>query len=420
MDMGTSATMDMGSSSSMSMGSSSAMNMGSSHTMSMGSSSSMSMSSAATMVMDTMSSMVMSGSSMDMSMPTASSSMDMAMHSGHATSTASMDMGASSTGAMDMSSSSSSHMEMGMNSYLTRKYKDYPVLFEKLYAKHKKDAFGIFVLILAAAFVYKFLLFVSWCLEVHWFKKWNHSKKKYPGGRDSGKKGANNNANSNDDFDDFDDAITETEYTEASGEVVVLPKMPNLMYDIFAPSWREMFHDVIRILLVFTSTMIVYMLMLVVMTYVLTYVFAVITGLALSEVFFNRCKISMLRRWNIQREIRKVMNCPGAANCKCGRHPKIQPGLATSATSPVASPRDHRGSYASTNSNDTITKYQNEKEASEELENGQPQGQKPKCECVPDVNQQDRNIERELSQSARQQEQSNDMDTNLLPAEKFA
>lgn len=405
-----SMSMDMGSSS-MSMGSSSMiMDMASSS-----SSMSMDMGSTATMVMNSVSSMVMS----------ASSTMD--MHAGHATSSsmdmgasATMDMGASSTMDMGASSSSSmdmsSSMEMGMNSFLTRKYKNYPVLFEKLYAKHKKDAFGIFVLILAAAFVYKFLLFVSWCLEVHWFKKWNHSKKKYAAGNNStGKKG--------DDYDDFDDAITETEFTEASGEVVVLPKMPNLMYDIFAPSWREMLHDVIRILLVFTSTMIVYMLMLVVMTYVLTYVFGVITGLALSEVFFNRCKISMLRRWNIQREIRKAMNCPGAANCKCGRHPKIQPGNANStaaaaaAASGAVSPHDHRGSYSSTNSNDTITKYQNEKDSSDEPHT---QGKKPDCECVPDVNKQDKNIERELSQTARQQEQSNDMDTNLLPAEKFA
>ncbi|SMN18177.1 similar to Saccharomyces cerevisiae YPR124W CTR1 High-affinity copper transporter of the plasma membrane, mediates nearly all copper uptake under low copper conditions [Maudiozyma saulgeensis] len=373
------------------------MNMGSS---SMAMDMSMPSSSSSSSTSSTMSSMVMSSISSTASM--VMSTMSMASSSSiTSASSSSMDMSHShGSSSMDMSNSTSSssmnmEMEMGMNSYLTRKYKDYPVLFEKLYAKDKKGAFGIFVLILAACFVYKFILFVSWCLEVHWFKKWNKSKK-------FNKNDLNNDKN----IEDYDDERTETEYTETGGQLVALPKLPNLMYDIFAPSWKDMFHDIVRILLIFTSTMLIYMLMLVVMTFVLTYVFAVIIGLTLSEVFFNRCKISTLRRWNIQREIKKAMNCPGAANCKCGRH--VQ--------------QEQKNSFDSRDSYDPVTKY-NEKDSTNEStqdNNNNQNGNKNKCVCEPDIHDQDRQIERSMLESARQQEQSNDMDTNLLPAEKFA
>lgn len=396
------------------------MDMGtSSMNMAMSSMSSMSMPSHSSSAMSALSSMAMSmGSSTVMSM---GSSVVTSVMSMATTSTTHNHDSTSDMNGMDMSSSSSSsnsssmNMEMGMNSYLTRKYKNYPVLFEKLYAKDKKGAFGIFVLILAACFVYKFILFVSWCLEVHWFKKWNRTKK-FTHNNDNSN---NNNGKTIEDYDDSDDddERTETEYTETGGQLVALPKMPNLMYDIFAPSWKDMCHDIVRILLIFTSTMLIYMLMLVVMTFVLTYTFAVITGLTLSEVFFNRCKISTLRRWNIQREIKKAMNCPGAANCKCGRH--IQPP---------------KTSFDSTDSNDPVAKY-NEKNSINEgttnnnnlntvnnIVNGNHDSieDASKCVCEPDIHDQDRRIERSMLESARQQEQSNDMDTNLLPAEKFA
>lgn len=330
-----------------------------------------------------MSTTVMTGMSMDMSTTVSSAmssmtgmAMDMATSSSSAHNHAGMtstSAATSATSSMDMDMSSSS-MKMSMNSYLTRSWKNYPVVFHKLYAKEKKDAFGIFVLILTAAFVYKFLLFVSWCLEVHWFKKWNQNKKSYQ--------------------TDSDDYVSDDELTETGdGQTILLPKLPNLMYDIFAPSWRDLLHDSIRILLVFCSTMIIYMLMLVAMTYVLSYVFAVITGLALSEVFYNRCKISMLRRWNIQREIEKARNCPGGSNCKCGRHTHNQENNSTDVDSANYEEKAHDNQ---TNTNST-----------------------EQCICEPDAHSQDRMIERNISENARQQEQSNNMDTNLLPADKF-
>ncbi|KAG0666986.1 hypothetical protein C6P45_000158 [Maudiozyma exigua] len=410
--------MDMGTTSmSMAMSSMSSMLMPSQSSSAMNSMTSMMMSMASSSAMSAASSSIMSMASRTvMSMATTPTSHDHDHDHDHDHGSSS-DMSGMDMSSSNFSSSGSMDMDMGMNSYLTRKYKNYPVLFEKLYAKDKKGAFGIFVLILVACFVYKFILFVSWCLEVHWFKKWNRTKKF----------GHNNNENNNsrkviEDYNDSDDddERTETEYTETGGQLVALPKMPNLMYDIFAPSWKEMCHDIIRILLIFTSTMLIYMLMLVVMTFVLTYTFAVITGLTLSEVFFNRCKISTLRRWDIQREIKKAMNCPGAANCKCGRH--IQPP---------------KTSFDSTDSSDPIVKYNEKSSLNEATSNNNNNNNlnainnfangnhdsvedASKCVCEPDIHDQDRRIERSMLESARQQEQSNDMDTNLLPAEKFA
>ena len=257
------------------------------------------MSSASKTLASTMSSMAsmsmgsssMSGMSMSMSSTPTSSA------SAQTTSDSSMS-GMSGMSSSDNSSSSGMDMDMsmGMNYYLTPTYKNYPVLFHHLHANNSGKAFGIFLLFVVAAFVYKLLLFVSWCLEVHWFKKWDKQNKysTLP------------SANSKDEGKHYD--------TENNFEIQGLPKLPNLLSDIFVPSLMDLFHDIIRAFLVFTSTMIIYMLMLATMSFVLTYVFAVITGLALSEVFFNRCKIAMLKRWDIQREIQKAKSCPGFGN----------------------------------------------------------------------------------------------------------
>lgn len=102
------------------------------------------------------------------------------MHAGDSSVTATMSMAMSSASATGMSSMSgmsgmsgmsSGDSMPGMNSYLTRKYMNYPVLFKHLNASNRGQAFGIFVLIVAVAFVYKALLFLSWYLELEWFKR---------------------------------------------------------------------------------------------------------------------------------------------------------------------------------------------------------------------------------------------------------
>ncbi|CAD6650270.1 XXYS1_4_G0022860.mRNA.1.CDS.1 [Saccharomyces cerevisiae] len=327
----------------------------------------------------------MSGMSMSMgSTPTSSAS-------AQTTSDSSMS-GMSGMSSSDNSSSSGMDMDMsmGMNYYLTPTYKNYPVLFHHLHANNSGKAFGIFLLFVVAAFVYKLLLFVSWCLEVHWFKKWDKQNKysTLP------------SANSKDEGKHYD--------TENNFEIQGLPKLPNLLSDIFVPSLMDLFHDIIRAFLVFTSTMIIYMLMLATMSFVLTYVFAVITGLALSEVFFNRCKIAMLKRWDIQREIQKAKSCPGFGNCQCGRHPEPSPD-------PIAVADTTSGSDQSTR----LEKNNESKVAISENNQKKTPTQEEECNCATDSGKNQANIEHDILENSKLQEQSGNMDQNLLPAEKF-
>lgn len=314
-------------------------------------------------------SMSMGGSSMNMA--TTTSAMATHVHSAMSMS-------------MPTSSGASTMNMMHMNYYLTREYLHYPVLFEKLYANDKKGAFGIFVLILAACFVYKLLLFVNWTLEIHWFKKWNKTRKvqtamsiKEEVERD------NNESVRNMDGYDSDSTV----YQDQNGYQLTspLPTMPNLMFDIFGPNIVDLFHDFIRILLIFTSTMIIYMLMLAAMSFVLTYVFAVITGLACSEVFFNRCKMALLRRWEVQRELERINKCGGGKNCKCGKH-----------------------------------RFINQTQESTTSNNGKTQNpEDDNCCCADSQNDTERNVERNISETTKLQEQGNDMDASIMPPEKF-
>lgn len=350
------------------------------------------MSSMASMLMgsSSMSGMSMGGSSMS-GMSMSMSSTPTSSASAQTTSDSSMS-GMSGMSSSDNSSSSGMDMDMsmGMNYYLTPTYKNYPVLFHHLHANNSGKAFGIFLLFVVAAFVYKLLLFVSWCLEVHWFKKWDKQNKysTLP------------SANSKDEGKHYD--------TENNFEIQGLPKLPNLLSDIFVPSLMDLFHDIIRAFLVFTSTMIIYMLMLATMSFVLTYVFAVITGLALSEVFFNRCKIAMLKRWDIQREIQKAKSCPGFGNCQCGRHPEPSPD-------PIAVADTTSGSDQSTR----LEKNNESKVAISENNQKKTPTQEEECNCATDSGKNQANIERDILENSKLQEQSGNMDQNLLPAEKF-
>ncbi|CAI4053776.1 hypothetical protein N7582_005811 [Saccharomyces uvarum] len=358
------ASMSMGSSSmaSMSMGSSSMAGM------SMGSSS--------------MAGMSMGSSSATMSSASAQSTSDSTMSGMSGMSSSSNS--SSSSASMDMD------MDMGMNYYLTPTYKNYPVLFHHLHANTSGKAFGIFLLIVVAAFVYKLLLFVSWCLEVHWFKKWDKQNKYCTLPSASAKDEVRNYG------------------TENNFEIQGLPKLPNLLGDIFVPSLMDLFHDIIRTFLVFTSTMIIYMLMLATMSFVLTYVFAVITGLALSEVFFNRCKLALLKRWDIQREIQKTMNCPGFGNCQCGKHAEVTPDPITVADTTSAS--------------DQSTRMEKNNLSEVAIQNNQSNtpAQEDGCNCAKVSRKNQENIESNILESSKLQEQSGNMDQNLLPAEKFS
>lgn len=342
----------------------SGMNMASSSTTALTSSTHSSMN-MASMTMSS-SSTAMHHSSMSMSMPSSSMSSGMSMSMPSST----VSMPSSNTSSMVMSTSTGMSMDdKMMNSWLTPTYHNYPVLFQKLHANTSGKAFGIFLLIVVTAFVYKFLLYVSWCLEVHWFKKWTNADGPEP-----------------------KDVL-------ADGTSQVLPKMPNFMFDLFCPSLKGIFHDFIRALLTFCSTMLIYMLMLVAMSFVLTYVFAVITGLALAEVFFNRCKICTLKRWEIQRQIKSARNCPGYGNCQCGRHIEREFGTTTTSS-------NEKRQQMQDEANDTVS-----------------EDATPGCCCQEgeqkEQQEAEERAENNILENSRLQEQAGNMDANLMPAEKF-
>ncbi|CEP60345.1 high-affinity Cu transporter CTR1 LALA0_S01e08614g [Lachancea lanzarotensis] len=340
----------------------------------------------------------MDDSAMSMSM-----SMSMPMSSSAAT--------MSSSGGMAMSTGSSS-MQMddsmvGMNSYLTPKYMNYPVLFAHLNAKNKGEAFGIFVLIVAAAFAYKFLLFTSWCLEVKWFKQWNPS---------SAAKTRPAQGSGLVEESDGSSVLGAQNYTQdLEFQSQFLPKVPNLFVQVFSPSVKDLCHDFIRLLLIFTSTMFIYMLMLVAMTFVLTYVFAVILGLALAEVFFNRWKICLIARWELKRQLERKGNCNGGEVCPCDDDDNENGGRDAQ---PSSSSGSSRASTALEKPN---------------VSAGQTTKKKASCCCAPDPVNPDTDTckcdgsyadneafkERQARELSSNNEQAGAMDVNLIPAEKF-
>ncbi|SCU94782.1 LAME_0F09208g1_1 [Lachancea meyersii CBS 8951] len=327
----------------------------------------------------------------------------------------SMPMSTTSSGSMSMATSSSSssmhmHSSMSMNTYLTPSYKNYPVLFEHLKAKNKAQAFGIFVLIIAAAFAYKFLLFASWCLEVKWFKQWNPS---------SARKGRSAQATGPTEDNDNSSMLTAQNYTQdLEFQSQFLPKVPNLFVQIFSPSVKDLFHDLIRLLIIFCSTMLIYMLMLVTMTYVLTYVFAVILGVALAEVFFNRWKICLIARWELKRQLERKRNCKGGEICPCD-------GEEEGVSEPLSSASSH-GSTAM--EKPSAAGLVNEKAAEKQVRKsccGRPDATNASqsadaCKCDGSEAENEASKERQARELSTNTEQAGAMDVNLIPAEKFS
>ncbi|SCV03033.1 LAMI_0H04940g1_1 [Lachancea mirantina] len=364
MDMA-SSTMKMGSSvTGMSMGTSS-MNMGGSH-------------------------MSMEGSTMNMgsmsmtASPSATGGMPMPM------STSSSSTSSSSMGGMD---GMDMDMNMPMNSYLTPKFMNYPVLFQGLYASSKAQAFGIFVLIITACFTYKSILFLSWCLEVKWFKRKN------PNGSPG------QVAPYGTETDDSSSQLGPGNYMQdLEFQTRYLPKVPNIFVDFASPSSIEVLHDLVRLILTFVSTMIVYMLMLVAMSFVLTYVFAVILGLAWAEVFFNRWKLCLIARWDLQREIKRRMNCNGGASCKCGNHHTADVERAEQNSSV-----NEKGRLSQETLSRAVVDKTNKASDSEDAG----------CCCDSNSLNREEEQERQAREISKETEQTGTMDVNLNPPEKF-
>jgi len=142
--------------------------------------------------------------------------------------------------------------------------------------------FGIFLLVIVVTFVYKLTSFSLWYLELKWGPR--------------------------------NETLSEEErlMNEKRGR--------SFIGEIFFPNGSDFFKDIIRTVLIFWSTLLAYMLMLVAMTYILTYIFAIVLGIALFEVFFNRVKIVILRN----RRLNVIQSCKfnNQGVCTCGGHSK--------------------------------------------------------------------------------------------------
>lgn len=228
---------------------------------------------------------------MDMgSSSAASSMMDMA-------SSTAMSM-ASST-AMSMSSSSSTSdmdmdMDMGMDMhmYFTTQYKDYPVLFKGLHARTAAQAFGIFVLLFAVAFLIRGVEFTRNYLEqVVWknpsyvdchpgetanthLKQVNTTDKKV-GSCCGGEIDKDSDISLRDTSSD-QQHHQQIEGVHASGRPSRLPLASSLV------------RDAIRLILCILPDLFGFALMLAAMTYTLTYFFAVVLGLGIGRFTFER------------------------------------------------------------------------------------------------------------------------------------
>ncbi|GMM42963.1 high-affinity Cu transporter [Hanseniaspora uvarum] len=228
------------------------------------------------------------GSSMANMSTSTMASMSSSM-SGMATSTMAS-MSSSMSGMSGMSSASNStnsssthmHMKMHMNTYVTAKWLNYPVVFKNLKADTRGKLFGIFLLVIVVTFVYKLTSFSLWYLELKWSPR-------------------------NEPLSEEERLMNEKRGRSFIGE-------------IFFPNGSDFFKDIIRTVLIFWSTLLAYMLMLVAMTYILTYIFAIVLGIALFEVFFNRVKIVILRN----RRLNVIQSCKftNQGVCTCGGHSK--------------------------------------------------------------------------------------------------
>lgn len=253
-------------------------------------------------------------------------------------------------GSHDSKASGPSHHMM--NSYFSTHYKGYPVVIRSLYADNGAQVFGIFLLIILLAFVYKAVLFISWCLEVKWFKAVDQSTEKNPKNQD-----------------------------DENAQQKINAKIPNLL-EIFTPTIKDSRNDFIRLILSFISTALIYVMMLISMTYVVVYFFAVVLGLSMAEVFFNRIKIVFLRRWDLKRELERRRNCSGGGDCLCDSH------------------IENIDTFALNQKTDKASSVE-------------------QCCCTTVLDGREEELERQVNELTKQREQVGSMDVDLMPAERF-
>lgn len=236
---------------------------------------SMGMSSSTMMPSMDMSSSTMMMSSMDMS----SSSMVSMSNMNMATATSSMSATSTNMSGMVMATSTSSSDSsdsadtMRMSMWMTSSYSYTPVFFKSLEAHSGAAAFGIFCVLFFSSFFFRGLLFLSSYLEQAVFR--NYANVITVEECECGPLSIN------------DDEKQSADKTHQMKKL----SFGQILKDLFWISPKELFHDIIRLLLAFTTVMFAYALMLASMSLVVLYFFAICLGLAFGEVFFNRLSI---------------------------------------------------------------------------------------------------------------------------------
>lgn len=194
-------------------------------------------------------------STLAMSMPSQTLSMMMHMHN-----SSSMDH-----------LSGMSHMH-SMNMYFTTLFKDYPVLFSKLSAHTKGQAFGIFVLLFIVAFLCRGLEFARNYLEA---RVWNN-----PAYQAQCHPPVDNVTGADKACCTTKDRMDDSSSNDK--EPLAAPSKPQI------PLATSLFRDAIRLVLFVVPDIISYALMLAAMTYTLAYFFAVAVGSGVGRFAFQR------------------------------------------------------------------------------------------------------------------------------------
>ncbi|GMM34374.1 high-affinity Cu transporter [Saccharomycopsis crataegensis] len=242
----------------------------------------------------------------------------MDMGSMSSTSSSSASSSTSTSSSMDMSGMDMSGMDMSsMNTYFTDSYLDYPILFKTLKAKDEGAAFGIFCILFFAAFALRGLNFLIIYLEQ---KVWKTSstdinitiEEEENCACDAEEDIGSDEKHSRDESEKHgDQPVVST--TAPNGHVTLNATTTNNkatvknahitnnvnrrqsnrspLAQLFAPSWGEIYKDIIRLVLHFLSAMFSFALMLATMSFILVYFFAICLGVAFGEVFFNRLRI---------------------------------------------------------------------------------------------------------------------------------
>lgn len=206
---------------------------------------------------------------------------------------------------MDMGSDHSHHSDsMGMNMYFVTHYKDYPVMFRHLVAHGPGGAFGIFCVLFFGAFLLRGVSFLSLYLEQSVFKTQSANINIVIEEEDNcACDDADYSSNGKNSIEPQEETVNGIITTTTKRNTVIKkttiknaasqPKQRSVLAQLFAPTWGEVYKDIIRLVVYFVQAMLSFALMIAAMSYIILYFFAICLGIAFGEVFFNRLRIAM-------------------------------------------------------------------------------------------------------------------------------